>query len=177
MTTEQIFTTITIGLTAANVLLLYSNLRNSQRKDFQDKLFQFKIDAYKTLNDACYATVKRLDINSSPYVEIYNYADKEQWVTYCEAYMGSEIIDGFKLQDLVYGQAMYLPVEVVDEFYTFTNDCISFVTQVYHFDAGLIIDNQDLLWDKYINILNLIREDLNIKLIDTGLKRRIVSKM
>src|SRR5664279_5851377 len=106
MTTEQIFTTITVGLTSVNVLLTYFNFRRSRKKEFQDKLFQFKVDAYKTLNDACYGAVKRLDINSSPYVAIYDYSDEAEWVKYCEANMGTEIIHGFKLQDLVYGQAM-----------------------------------------------------------------------
>lgn len=177
MTTEQIFTTITVGLTSVNVLLTYFNLRHSRKKEFQDKLFQFKIDAYKTLNDACYFAIKRLDVNSTPYVEIYNYTDEKEWVKYCEANMGTEIIEVFKLQDLVYGQAMYLPTDVVDKFYDFTNDCISFVTHAYHFDTGLIISNQDRLWDKYIELLNLIRKDLNIELIDTGLKHRISSRM
>jgi hypothetical protein len=177
MTTEQIFTTITVGLTSVNVLLTYFNLRHSRKKEFQDKLFQFKIGAYKTLNDAYYSAVKRLDVNSTPYVEIYNYTDEKEWVKYCEANMGTEIIEGFKLQDLVYGQAMYLPRDVVDKFYDFTNDCISFVTHAYHFDTGLIISNHDRLWDKYIELLNLIRKDLNIELIDTGLKHRISSRM
>lgn len=166
-----------VGLTSVNVLLTYFNLRHSRKKEFQDKLFQFKIDAYKTLNDACYAAVKRLDVNSTPYFEIYNFTDKDKWAKHCEANIGAEIIEGFKLQDLVYGQAIYLPTDVVDKFYEFTNDCISFVTQSYHFDTGLIILNQDRLWNKYIELLNLIRKDLNIELIDTGLKHRISSRM
>ncbi len=177
MTTDQIFITITVVLTSINVLLTYFNLRHSRKKEFQDKLFQFKIDAYKLLNEACYSAVKRLDINSKPYVEIYKFTDKKEWVKYCEANMGAEIIDGFKLQDLVYGQAMYLPADVVDKFYCFTNNCISFVTQAYHFDTGLIISNQDRLWEEYIELLNLIRKDLNIELIDTGLRHRISSRM
>lgn len=177
MITEQLFTTITVGLTSANVLLTYFNLRHDRKKDFQDKLFQFKIDAYNTLNDACYVAVKRLDINSTPYVEIYNYSDKEKWVKYCEANMGTEIIEGFKLQDIIFEQAIYLPPDVVKKFFEFSNDCISFVTHVYHFDTSLIITNQDQLWGKYIELLNLIRKDLKIELIDTSLNWRISSRI
>jgi hypothetical protein len=136
-----------------------------------------KVDAYKSLNDACYASIMRLDINSTPYVEIYNYADENEWLKYCEANMGAEIIEGFRLRDLVYRQVIYLPTEIVDKFYDFSNDCLSFVTQAYHFDASIIIANQDRLWEKYIDLMNSIRKDMNIEIIDTGLRRRISSRI
>lgn len=177
MTTEQILTIITVGLTSINILITYFNLRYNRKKDFQDKLFQYKLDAYKTLNSTCYNAVKRLDINSTPFVKIYDYKEEKEWLEYCEANMGDEIIENFKLQDQVYAEAMYLPTEVVDKFYDFTNDCISFVTQAYHFDTALIIANQDKLWNKYIELLNLVRRDLNIELIDIGLKNRITSRI
>jgi hypothetical protein len=175
MTTEQTFTLVTIVLTTANAVMTFLNLRYSRKKDFQDKLYQLKLDAYKELNDACYETTQRLDINSSPFVEIYDTKDKDEWLKYCETNMGEQISKSFDLQKLTYKYSLILPADIVDKYHEFTNKCISFVTISYHFDTGLIIENQDRLWDLYIDILNSFRKDLEIDTIDGGLRQRINS--
>lgn len=72
---------------------------------------------------------------------------------------------------------MILPSNVVGEYYDFANRCISFVASTYHFETGIISDNQEQLWDKYFDLLNSYREDLNIHIIDESLKQRMSSKM
>jgi len=177
MTIEQTFTAITITLTIINAALIYFNLRHSRKKDFQDKLFQLKLDAYKEMNDACYSSIKRLDIESTPFVQIYDIKDKGEWTKYCENNMGEQFQKGFELLDLAYKYTFILPPSVVNKLHEFSNYCISFVTMTYHFDTGLIIDNQERLWDLYTDLTNEFRKDLNIEIIDGSLRQRISSKI
>lgn len=176
MTTEQVLTSITVVLTLVNVIMTYFNLRYIRRKDFQDKLFLLKLDAYIELNEACYETTKRLEINTTPFVEIYDIENEEEWSKYCEKNMGEQFSKSFELQKLTYKHSLILPSDIVEKYHEFTNKSISYVTMVYHFDAGLIIENQDLLWNLYIDLLNSFRKDLEIETIDGGLRQRITSK-
>ena len=173
MATEQFFTLVALLLTAANASLTYFNFRHNRKKDFQDKLYQLKLEAYKELNDACYLITRSLDINSSPFVEIYEFEDKKEWIKYCEQNMGNEISKGFDIQKLTYKYSLILPSNIIDKYYDFTNQCIAFVTMSYHFDTSLIIHNQENLWDLYIELLNEFRKDLKIESIDSSLKKRI----
>lgn len=177
MTMTAIFTIISIGLTAINAGLTYWNLRHNRKKDFQDKLYQLKLTAYTELSAACYEATKQLDINSSPFVEIYDFDDKDKWSKYCEKNMGEQFAKSFDMQKLTYRHTLYLPSNIVDKYHEFTNYCISFVTTSYHFDTGLIISNQDRLWGMYIDLLKEFRKDLNIDMIDGDLRSRITSKI
>ncbi len=177
MSTEQTFTAITIILTTVNVLITYFNLRHNKKKDFQDKLYQMKLQSYKELNASCYKSIKRLDINSSPFVQIYDYEKKEDWEQYCQQHMGEQFHESFELESLIYEHAMLLPTEIAVKYREFANHCISFVTMTYHFDTGLIIDKQNRLWDMYIDLLEEFRSDLNIEKIDESLRQRITSRV
>jgi len=50
MNTIEIFTLCNTILTTVTLTIAYSNYHLSKKKDFQDKLFQIKLDAYKDLN-------------------------------------------------------------------------------------------------------------------------------
>lgn len=175
MTLEQSLPVISAVITTANVVMTYFNFQHGRKKDFQDKLFQLKLDACKELNDACYEATVRLDINSSPFVQIYDTPTKQEWLTYCQENMGEEIIKGFDMQRLAYKNAFILPAEIVDNYLAFTYQCIAYVKNSYHFDQELIVENQDQLWELYLKLVNSFRKDLDINTIDWGLRKRITS--
>lgn len=175
MSNEQYFTILSIAFTAINVAISFSIFKYNRKKDFQDKLFQIKLDAYKELNEICYETLKRLDINSTPFVQIYDFTNKEEWVEYCEKEMGEQIVLSFALKDFAYKYSLVLPTKILDQFNIFTNASLSFITMSYHFDTGYIIENQQKLHDIYWELLNMYRKDLNIESIDIDLKKRLLS--
>lgn len=80
MSNKQYFTILTIALTSIHGAISFSIFRYNRKKDFQDKLFLLKLDAYKELNEICYETLKRLDINSTPFVQLYDFTYKAEWV-------------------------------------------------------------------------------------------------
>jgi hypothetical protein len=73
MTTEETLTTINIFLTSITLVVGYLTYRFSKKKDFEDQLFQIKIEAYKEINEACFKAFQKLDVNSTPFVEMYDF--------------------------------------------------------------------------------------------------------
>lgn len=173
MTSGQIFAFVTILLTLANVLITFFNMRYGRKKDFQDKLFNLKLDAYREINEAAYQATRRLQINSEPFNRIYDFKNKDEWAKFCEVNLNEQFKESFELQLLTYKHSLILPSIVVDKYHDFTGLCVAFVTMTHHFDTGLIVENQDRLWEMYIDLLNEFRKDLRIEIIDSSLQKRV----
>jgi len=160
-----------------NVGLIYWTLIHNRKKDFEDQLFKEKFDTYKNLIELSYEALKKLDINSTPIVQIYDIKDKKKWREYFQKEASTLYKVGFELEDIVRKKSVYLPSPVVNKFIDFTQFCIGYVTNCYHYDTGLIIDCQESLWGLFFDLNNEIRADLNIDLIDESLKNRIFKNM
>lgn len=168
---------INVFFLAVNAIILYFTVIYGRKKDFEDDLYKRKLDAYNFLSNECYQLYKRLDINSTPFVHIYDIETEEEWIKHCTNNMNELHHLGFDLQDTIYKYAVYLPNPVIDKLINFSNHCLSFVTMSYHFDTELIIKNQDHLWDLYLNLLTEFRKDLSIEAIDHSLRERMTETM
>ena len=177
MKTQTIFTLSTILLTSINVGLTYLNIRNGRRKEFEDKLFQLKLDAYNEMNQVCYEAIKRLDINSSPFCDIYNFKEKEEWEKHYTENVNEQLHYGFEMRDLIFKYTLIIPSTIISKYEIFTNHCINYVTICAHFDIEMIMDKENKISDLYYDLLNDFRIDLKIDIIDGGLRQRITSKM
>jgi len=175
MNSIEIITSCNIVLTTITLTISYFSYHHSRKKDFQDKLFQIKLDAYKELNAKCYDAYLTLNINSAPFNEIYKIDTKEEWRKYFDKEFMTLYKVGFQLQKTIYGHAYLLPNDVITKYYDFSNFCLSFVTMAAHYDAGLIIDSTDRMWDYYSDLVNLIRQDLKIEIINKGLLKRVTN--
>lgn len=175
MSTAETFTLCNIVLTSVTLTFTYFNYHHSRKKDFQDKLFQIKLDAYKELNARCYDAYLTLNINSAPFNEIYNIETKEEWDKYFDKeFMGLYKV-GFELQEVIYSYAYLLPNDIIEKYYEYSNFCLGFVTMSAHFNTGLIVDNTGRLWEYYTDLVNSIRHDLKIEIIDKGLLKRVTN--
>jgi hypothetical protein len=177
MTTEQKFTIITILLTAINAFMTYINFRHNRKKEFQEKLFELKLEAFNEINQVCLNAIRRLDINSSPFNEIYEYKNLEAWEEYCEKNIGEQFIKSLDMKDLTYKYGIIIPPCILDKYHEFANLCVAYVTTSTHFETKLIVNLQEKLHNHYIDILNEFRTDLKIETIDDSLKNRLLSKM
>lgn len=175
MTPIEIFTLINTLLTTLTLTISYFNYHHSRKKDFQDKLFQIKLDAYKDLNAKCYDAYLTLNINSTPFNKIYDFENKADWDVFFDKEFKGLYKVGFQLQESIYGYGYLLPNDVIEKYFDFSNFCLGFVTMSAHFDTALIVDNSDRMWAYYIELLNLIRHDLKIEVIDKGLLKRVTS--
>lgn len=160
-----------------NVGLIYWTLIHNRKKDFEDQLFKEKFDIYKSLTESAYDALKKLDVNSSPFVEIYDIKTKKEWEEYFQKEAAKMYKIGFGLEDKIRKKSIYLPATVVEKFIEYARLCIFYVTNCYHYDTGRIIDVQDKLWGLFFDLTNEIRADLNIDLIDESLKNRIFKNM
>lgn len=166
-----------IIILAINVGLIYWTLIHNRKKDFEDQLFKEKFDIYKSLIESAYDALKKLDINSSPFVEIYDIKTKKEWEEYIQKEAGKMFKIGFGLEDKIRKKSIYLPATVVEKFIEYARLCVWYVTNTYHYDTGSIIDVQDKLWGLFFDLTNEIRADLKIDLIDESLKNRIFKNM
>jgi hypothetical protein len=168
---------LNIIILAANVGIIYWTLIHNKKKDFEDQLFKEKFDTYKQLIDSSYDALKALDINSDPFRKIYDIKDKAEWQEYFQKEVSKLYKIGFGLEDNIRKKSIYLPATVVDKFIEYSHLCMGYVTNCYHYDTGVIIDCQDRLSDLFFDLVNEIRSDLNIDLIDESLKTRIFKNM
>lgn len=151
----------------------YLVYRHERKKSFQEILYQRKMDAYQEILERCYATTIRLDVNSSPYTEIYEFKDQASWEAYWMTVNADEYAASFSLQDMLHKHAYILPQAILEPFQDFVNRSIHFVTVTTHFDTGILIDYMDKLWADYSTISDSIRADLHIEVIGKQLQRRI----
>ena len=166
-----------IIILTVNVGIIYWTLIHNRKKDFEDQLFKEKFDTYKYLIEEAYNALKKLDVNSSPFVQIYDIKTKKEWEEYFQKEAGKMYKIGFGLEDKIRKKSIYLPANVAEKFIDYAEICIWYVTNCFHYDTGSIIDVQDKLFDLFFDLSNEIRADLNIDLIDESLKNRIFKNM
>lgn len=173
MTTTEILTLTNIVLTAIAIAVTYANYTHIREKDFQDNLYKTKVEAYRTLIEQCVDIWRQLDINSTPFVQIYDVKDEAQWMEYFLKEIHPLYHLAFDLQKEIFRHTTFLPSKVMDKVFEFSEECLSYITTASHFDTGLIIQRQDELHDLFFELVNTLRSDLGIELIDESLNRRI----
>jgi hypothetical protein len=173
MTTPEILTLANIILTAITLTVVYFNYRHSREKDFQDNLYKIKVKSYKKIINQCLDVWQQLDINSTPFVQIYDFKNENEWTIYYEKEVTKLIHIGFDIQKTVFRETTFLPAKVMDTIFDFSNKCIRYVVIAGHFDTGLIIEKQDELHVLFFEVINSLRTDLGIEIIDESLQKRI----
>ena len=173
MTMEETLTTINIILTSMTLVVGYLTYRFSKKKDFEDKLFQIKIEAYKEINNACFKAFQKLDVNSTPFIELYDFKTKEKWEKYYEKNIIPYYNVGIGIEKLVFKHSLFLPQEIVGKVDEYGQFCLSYVTQYSHFNSGLNCESHDRLWELYTELLGLFKENLHVLELDQGLVSRI----
>lgn len=116
-------------------------------------------------------------MNSSPFNEVYEINTKEEWDKYFVKEIGKLYHVGFTLQETIYNYAYLLPNDVIGKYYDFSNYCLSFVTNSAQYDTVLMCDTTDRLWQHYTDLVNLVRHDLKIELIDESLLHRLTNRV
>ncbi len=173
MTTPEILTTVNIFLTVITIAVSYANYTHIRQKDFQDNLYKIKVEAYKKLIDQCLDTWRQLDINSTPFVQIYDFKTKEEWQAYYEQEVGKLVHLGFDIQKSIFRETTFLPSKVMDTVFAFSEKSIRYVVNAVHFDTGVIVAGQDELHELFFDVVNAFRTDLGIEVINDSLKSRI----
>ena len=173
MKTEHILTSVNIFLTSITFGVGYLTYKFSKKKDFEDKLFQIKIEAYKEINESCFKAFQKLDVNSTPLVEIYDFKKEKEWKKYYKKNVTKLFSVGLNLEKLVFKHTIFLPPKIVDKLDNYSQYCISFITQYSHFNQKLNVESSDRLWEMYTELLGLLREDLKVLELDKGLVSRI----
>lgn len=177
MTTEINLTIVNIILTSATLTVAWLVYRHSRKKDFQDNLFKIKIEAYKEINDLCYKAYRQLDPTNTPFTQIYDFKEKTEWLVYYTSEVTKMYRVGRQLEKSVYKHCIFLPQNITDKLHEYAGICTSYVTQFAHFDTGLNCETHDRIWELYVDLFSVMRDDLKVERIDRDLLDRITDKV
>jgi hypothetical protein len=61
----------------------------------------------------------------------------------------------------------------MDEIFAFSENCLQFVAVSAHGNSEYIVNKQDELHENYFKVVNVIRTDLGIEVINDSLKTRL----
>ena len=170
---EKFIPLANLFLLAINLIFLYYSFKRNRKKDFEDQLFKTKLTAYYSIAEKCFEALLKLDAESTPFNKIYEIKDKDEWELYFQKNISPLYEVGFNLMSEVNRHSILLPNEILKELNSYSNLCLGYVTNYFHLDSNIVIDCEERLWKKYNELINSIRTDLKIELIDESLNRRI----
>ena len=169
---------INIVILGFNGLVIYWTFYRAKNKDFEKHLFDKKLNAYEKINVECSKIFDRIDVNSSPFVEIYDCKSKKEWEKYYEKNIAKMCGIGIRYFEKVqadYGLIISNKVlSSLDEFITIST---RFTVEAHHFDTGILVDKQDRAYNLLDNLRQEMRKDLKLEEIDKSLRNRLKRKI
>ncbi|MEZ4720403.1 MAG: hypothetical protein R2813_00835 [Flavobacteriales bacterium] len=171
---------INILILALNAFVIYRALIHDKRKDFESKLFELKLEAYRSIHVACSEIQLQLDINSDPFVKIYDYdkSQKGEWEDYCRENILPMVNVGQGCFDSVFKEhGVYIPNSVMDCLQEFCVLATRYIVESVHFDTRILLDKEDRLNEALFNLRQTMRTDLGIDKLDRSLEDRINAKI
>jgi len=142
------------------------------RKLFQEKIFEFKLNAYKEI----------LEEVGLFYEDIFSFLERlqdyekseDEWNVDAKEDFSSYYKKAFALKRLYYKSMVLLPEEQLNELNLLMSRCISHVTMHSHIGTDLPHDSYHNLYEKINGFAELARKDLSINLLNASLNKRLV---
>jgi hypothetical protein len=142
------------------------------KKLFQEKIFEFKLNAYKEI----------LEETGLFYDEIFAFLEllqdyeksEDEWNIDAQEHFKNYYKKAFGLKRLYYKNIALLPEEPLAELNQLISRCISHVTMHSHIKTDLPHDSYENLYEKIMDFAELARKDLSINLLNSSLNNRLV---
>lgn len=174
--TTSYFDIINLSLIAVNSFVLYKTYYADRKKDFENRLYELKLTAYTDLNKVCSDIQLQMDVNSSPFVEIYDFKldQRDEWEKYCQSNILKMVNIGQQcLDDAERNYGLYISNEVLSKLREFCLLATRFVVESHHFDTSILIDKQDRIAQALYDLRDEMRRDMNFDVLDRSLQKRI----
>lgn len=142
------------------------------KKQFQEKIFEFKLNAYKEILEE---TGLFYD-DVFTFLELFQEYEKseDEWNIDAKEHFKDFYGKAFALKRLYYKNIALLPEEPLTELNDLVGRCISHVTMHSHIKTSLPHDSYENLYEKIMNFAELARKDLSINLLNASLNNRLV---
>jgi hypothetical protein len=148
-----------------------SNYKHLRHKDFQELLYNSKIDIYKNLISLCQQAYISLDIGVKPLNKI-NTISKEDWNTYYLKIIKLSATP-YEIKVIINKEILLLPSTITNLTLDYTIYCETYITMAYHRDDQDLTDRHEILFQKLNRLIEAYRTDLGVDFIDKRLATRL----
>jgi hypothetical protein len=141
------------------------------RKQFQDKIFEYKYLSYKEIITELgihYETLFSLQQNLQDFE-----GTEEEWANHFQETCGEWYDMANEVDKLRHKHGLILPDAVYEKLVETTQTGIQVVTVHFHFDNAIAINSVDKYWEKYLEFIEVARQDLNINKLNLSLVHRL----
>ena len=160
----------TLILTGWNYLTTY-NL--SRKKDFQEKLYNLKLEAYRAIIESCSLCYKKIEHFIFIIDDFEDTDELNEWVFAHEKKISGIYKCANELEDVIYKELIVIPGRSRDAAFHIADRVNHFGTNVFghHYnEAHIVADDIFLL---YHDLIELFSDDLGVPEIDSQLQLRI----
>jgi hypothetical protein len=163
---------IAIVLAILAWFISFIQLRRSRRQNNEDIVFQHKIEAYRITIAQAYDFLQRSHFILD---ELADYkGDENSWVEGRMPEIFREINPILDKMDSDFIQhVMFLPELFVKRYNDFSFKAQRLLVEHYHFDNGVSIETYQMLTEMHSELINEVRKDLHIDLLNEKLKYRL----
>lgn len=169
---------LNILILSFNGLVIYWTFYRAKNKDFEKQLFDKKLKAYEEINLECSKMLSQIDINSSPFVEIYDIKSKKDWQKHFDKNISKMCGIGISyFSDVQANYGLIISSEVLSSLDEFITISTRFIVEAHHYDTGILIDKQNRAYYLLDELRQEMRKDLRISEIDKSLRNRLKEKL
>ena len=175
---ESIFKVVNIIFLIINGYFLYRIFLSDRKRKFEDMLYDKKLLLYQEILNKVSEISSILDYSSEPFDSIHKFDDKSEWEKYCEKEIFPLISHGMNLlEDIQKLYSLLIPEKILKILENFSMYSVRFVVESYHFEGEIILEKQLKMLNIKFDLINEMRSDLKIDLIDESLKDRLKEKI
>lgn len=168
---------INIAIIVFNGIVIYLTFYREKNKEFEKHLFDKKLIAYEEINKECSKIYEKIDLESSPFTEIYDIKTKEEWHKHFEKNIGKMVGIGLLYLEKVQAEyGLIISNDVLGKLNDFITIVTRFIVESHHYDTEILIDKQERAYTLLDELRQEMRKDLNLKEIDKSLRDRLKRK-
>lgn len=169
---ETTIQVIAIGLAILAWIVSFIQLRRSRRQNNEDIIFQNKIDAYRQIILQAYDFLQKsfFILDELPDFK----GNKNEWTEKRMPELFRQLNPLIEKMDSDFiAQVMFMPDDFIKKYNEFSFKCQRLLVEHYHFDNQLSIDTYMKLTEMHNDLINEVRQDLHINLLNEKLKYRL----
>jgi hypothetical protein len=129
----------------------------------RDFFLKEKHTAFKKIKASIVHLKRELDINSTPFVQIYDFFDEgktiQEWQVYFNENISPLYKEAYDFQSQLAELKQYIPKNIHDLAYNYSEQCIRYISTTANYNTITIFEMEDIMIDAYNKISDAIDKD------------------
>lgn len=162
---------LAIVISIVALVVPYLTYKREEKQANQDIIFQEKVNAYKAITHESF-TIYQNYFDLVNKVQFYE-GTEDEWENTVLKEVTSFYHLSFDLKKSLYSYSVLLPSNIFKEAEELSESFLGFVTNATHCNSRIIIESYEHIGNKLYKLVDLIRKDLNVDVLNTELSNRI----